>query len=485
MNGIYNGVVFRHHTLLDSEDFDVDDKVFADVCESLAHINSPYEFEAIPIHILGSIYERFLGNVIVATAKRVKIEQKPEVRKAGGVYYTPEYIVRYLTENSVGRIIAGKTPEQIASLKFADISCGSGSFLLGVFELLLEHHGQYYNQNPKRVREGDCVKIDGKLYLTLRKKREILTNNIFGVDVDAQAVEVCQLSLYLRLLKDETPGSTYQYQLKFAHTAKLKKLLPDLSKNIVCGNSLIGRDVSSGDLFPREEHQINPMDFEDAFSEVMGKGRFHAIVGNPPYIFARDEGFSDTEQHYYESVYKHQDYQLNTATLFTEKGHAVLREGGSLGYIIPNNWLSISTMKTFRDFVVSASGDVVIVNNRYKVFKGANVDTSLLLFTKRQPTTVALFESGNPGVLTHMDTAEPGDLLNEPIIRVRKSKSPQLKAVLSSIQRVSRPPKEFALVKAGLMAYEVGKGTPVQTEAMKEARVYHSREPLTHNTDNT
>ena len=216
LDGIYNGIVFKHHALLDDDKFRVDESAFADICESLAHVNSPYDFDYIPIHILGSIYERFLGNVIVVTDKRVRVEPKPEVRKAGGVYYTPGYIVRYIVEQTVGKLIAGKSPEQIAKMRFADIACGSGSFLLGVFDLLLNYHGQYYNDNPTKARKGDCITQDGKLYLSLRKKRDILLNNIYGADIDAQAVEVCQLSLYLRLLKEETTGSAHQYQLEFA-----------------------------------------------------------------------------------------------------------------------------------------------------------------------------------------------------------------------------------------------------------------------------
>src|ERR1019366_3576144 len=141
---------------------------------------------------------------------------------------------------------------QIAEMRFADIACGSGSFLLGVFDLLLTYHGQYYNDNPKKARKGDCITHDGKLYLSLRRKREILLNNIYGVDLDTQAVEVCQLSLYLRLLKEETTGSTHQYLLEFAHTAQMRKLLPDLSKNIVWGNSLVGTDILDTQLFEGE-----------------------------------------------------------------------------------------------------------------------------------------------------------------------------------------------------------------------------------------
>ena len=245
LDGVYNGVVFKRHDILDADDFQVDERAFAGICERLAHINSPYDFNAIPLHILGAIYERFLGKVIVATEKRARVEEKPEVRKAGGVYYTPEYIVRYIVANTVGKLIESKTPAQIAEMRFADIACGSGSFLLGVYDLLLRHHGNYYNSLPKAertraVKQGDCIDREGKLYLSLRAKREILLNNIYGVDIDAQAVEVAQLSLYLKLLEEETTASAKQYLLEFAHTAKLKKLLPDLGKNIVCGNSLIG-----------------------------------------------------------------------------------------------------------------------------------------------------------------------------------------------------------------------------------------------------
>jgi adenine-specific DNA-methyltransferase len=253
LDGVYDGVVFRRHGILDSDQFRVDDAVFADICESLVHVNSPYDFNAIPIHILGSIYERFLGKVIVATAKRIRVEDKPEVRKAGGVYYTPEYIVRYIVEKTVGRLIAGKAPDQIKEMRFCDIACGSGSFLLGIYDFLLDYHGTYYNQRPAKARKGDCITRDGNLYLSLQKKREILLNNIYGVDIDPQAVEVAQLSLYLRLMQDETAVSTHQYLLDFEHTARMKRLLPDLGKNIIRGNSLIGTDILDGQLFTADQ----------------------------------------------------------------------------------------------------------------------------------------------------------------------------------------------------------------------------------------
>jgi hypothetical protein len=128
----YNGVVFKAHRLIDGKGaMHVDDKVFSSICRRIAHVNSPYDFNAIPIHILGSIYERFLGKVITTTDKRATLEEKPEVRKAGGVFYTPSFVVQLIVEQTVGAIIEGCDPKEISKMRFADIACGSGSFLLG------------------------------------------------------------------------------------------------------------------------------------------------------------------------------------------------------------------------------------------------------------------------------------------------------------------------------------------------------------------
>ena len=372
LDGIYNGIVFKHHAILDSDKLQVDETAFAGICQSLAHVNSPYDFEAIPIHILGSIYERFLGNVIVATDKRVRIEPKPEVRKAGGVYYTPEYIVRYIVENTIRKLIADKTPDQIAEMRFADIACGSGSFLLGIFEFLLNYHGQYYNDNPKKVHKGDCITHEGRLYLSLRKKRDILVNNIYGVDLDAQAVEVCQLSLYLRLLKEETTGTTHQYQLDFAHTAQLKKLLPDLSKNIVYGNSLIGSDILEGQLFASEdERKLHPMNFEDAFPGVMKSGGFDAIVGNPPYIsmLLLDKSQAATTKEYWKRTYRSAAGAFDIYVLFIERAIGLVRDKGLVSYIVPNKFLAAEYAIEFRKWLLESCQFVSLLDfSRVKVW---------------------------------------------------------------------------------------------------------------------
>jgi len=337
LDSVYNGSVFKPHSLLDSRSFKVDDDTFGAVCERLAATNSPYDFNSIPVHILGSIYERFLAKVIVTTANRVRVEEKPEVRKAGGIYYTPSYIVRYIVEGTVGRLITGKTPAEVAKMRFADIACGSGSFLLGVYDVLLQHHGKYYNANPSKGKRDGCVEHNGRLYLSLRQKREILLNNVFGVDIDAQAVEVAQLSLYVRLLQDETTGTAQQYQFDFKHVDRLKKLLPDLSTNIVCGNSVVGTDILDGRLFESdEERQLNPMNFEDAFPEIMRHGGFDAIVGNPPYVRAESIALVKA---YLEQHYQSYDSTADLYTYFMENSLRLLKAGGLFSYIVSSSFL--------------------------------------------------------------------------------------------------------------------------------------------------
>jgi adenine-specific DNA-methyltransferase len=317
LDRIYNGIIFKRHEILDSAGFRVDDRVFDDICDDLSRADSPYHFHYIPIHIIGSIYERFLGKTIIATDKRARVEDKPEVRKAGGVYYTPEYIVTYIVENTIGKLIKGKTPEQIAEMRFADIACGSGSFLLGIYDYLLRYHTSYYNEKKNRAKalKAGCLEYeDGLLHLSLKQKRNILLNNIYGVDLDAQAVEVAQLSLFLKLLEEETTATARNHQLEFRET-----MLPSLDKNIIHGNSLIGWDILEGRLFDsEEERKLHPLDFEQAFSDIMRRGGFDAIIGNPPYVFGGNYGISDVEKKYFKQRYSSGTGKVNLFTLLTD-----------------------------------------------------------------------------------------------------------------------------------------------------------------------
>jgi Alw26I/Eco31I/Esp3I family type II restriction m6 adenine DNA methyltransferase len=394
LNGFYNGIIFKPH-FIDSPDFKPDENVFTNICGELSHKDSPYYLGDIPVHILGSVYERFLGKVIVATDKRAAVQEKPEVRKAGGVYYTPEYIVRYIVENTVGKLIENKTPAEIAGMRFADIACGSGSFLLGVYDYLLRYHTTYYNSAGKKgeARAAGCIEnADGSFTLTIAQRREILRNNIYGVDVDAQAVEVAQLSLALKLLEDATTATARAFQPKLG-----EKILPDMTKNIICGNSLVDWDILDGHLFERsEERKLNPMSYEDKFPEIMRRGGFDAIVGNPPYDVLEKERGNSFSPHATISDYvkTKSEYEmalggkLNLFRFFIVKGITILKPNGLVGMIVPLSLIGdISCSKT-RQFLLTSTEELKLDcfpqkdNPNKRIFKDAKLSTVIFTGSK-------------------------------------------------------------------------------------------------------
>lgn len=457
LDGIYNGIVFKKHAIIDNPGLKVEDTHFSEIREKLSHLNTPYDFNIIPIHILGSIYERFLGKVITAGDKRVRVEEKPEVRKAGGVYYTPEYIVRYIVANTVGKAIEGKSPDQISVMRFTDISCGSGSFLLGMYDVLLKYHQLWYNNHRTKAKKGDCVERDGTLHLTLKKRREILLNNIYGVDIDAQAVEVAQLSLYLKLLDEETLGTAHEYQLEFHET-----LLPSLNKNVQCGNSLIGTDIMTGELFKsdEEERKLNPMDFEARFPDITRKGGFDAIIGNPPY----GGTLSDTESAYFNSRYKLQNYQLDTYLLFLERTINLMKQEGYLGLIIPNTWLLNLQTSKIRKYIFKETTVENIVHYKHRVFDKVTVDTEVAIFRKNRPNSAhkikicivekdkKITEYAIPQALWDKADGKP----------VNINSSPDVEAISSKLQKLPIL-DDLCNITQGAKPFQVGKGKPRQT----------------------
>src|SRR5207249_2066215 len=228
-----------------------------------------------PADILGQVYEQFLGKVIRLTAgHHAKVDDKPEVKKAGGVFYTPTYIVEYIVQNTVGKLLEGKAPRQAAKLRILDPACGSGSFLLGAYEHLLNWHLDFYTKtDPARWAKGSrpaLVQTSGGWRLTIAERKRILLDNIYGVDIDAQAVETTKLSLLLKVLEGETQQSLQPVLRMFQERA-----LPDLGDNIKCGNSLIGPDFYQQQqmtlLDEEERYRINVFDWQKEFPQVFGR----------------------------------------------------------------------------------------------------------------------------------------------------------------------------------------------------------------------
>jgi type I restriction-modification system DNA methylase subunit len=298
----------------------IGDKTLKIIIKSL-YDPAPYVFSVMPADILGSIYERFLGNVIRMTSEhRVKIEPKPEVRKAGGVYYTPQYIVNYIVENTIGAQLKNKTPKTIKKFRIVDPACGSGSFLINAYQYLLDWYYIGYLKAPGRY-EKQLVKTGVKDWkLSIQERKRILTDHIFGVDIDTQAVEVTQLSLLLKALEGLNEQQIEKELLLFN-----ERVLPDLSWNIKCGNSLIGTDFYAQGtlgLSEGEQYKINAFDWETEFADVFKDGGFDAVIGNPPYVLLEGENRNDKTTDYYRENYQVARSKVDLYHLFMEKGQA-------------------------------------------------------------------------------------------------------------------------------------------------------------------
>jgi type I restriction-modification system DNA methylase subunit len=410
INEDFNGEIFKPHL---SEEIQIDSEILARIIKRLYPPQSPYRFDVIGVELLGSIYERYLGNTIRLTPKQVRVEEKPEVRKAGGVYYTPKYIVDYIVKNTVGKVIEGKTPKQIEKIRILDPACGSGSFLIGAFQYLIDYHTQWYLEHPEQeVRHAhpslDFMREvhtdpDGTKRLSVYRKAKILRNNLFGVDIDPQAVEITMMSLYLKALEGE------QSQLP-----PKQHLLPELKYNIMCGNSLIGPDIyDQGVLFAEEERdRINAFDWNfvpvgpsgarpwggtrreppdrtpppegraplgpTSIGQAMKDGGFDCVIGNPPYGAL----LTEAETNYLRSKYDTATSELDTYGLFIEKSINLCRPYGRVSMIVPTGWYSGVRFGSLRRHVAGFTDPTVFVNLPYDVFE-AWVDTTVFVAAKR------------------------------------------------------------------------------------------------------
>lgn len=352
----------------------IDDGTLKDIIGGLYYPESPYEFSILPTEVLGQVYEQFLGKVIRLTAgHQAKIEDKPEVKKAHGVYYTPAYVVNYVVGTVLGRVLDGKTPREAAEVRVLDPACGSGSFLIGAYQYLLDWHLNWYvsdgpNKHKKEIFKGPA----GSWFLTGEERRRILLNSIFGVDIDTQAVEVTKLSLLLKVLEQTSGEAIDKNQKLFQDRA-----LPDLDQNIKCGNSLVAPDFYSSQqttLFDDEKRlKINVFDWRAEFPKVCGTDLknpgFDAVIGNPPYV--RQESLKELKD-YFESRYRSYDGVADLYVYFMEKAISLLRQGGQFSYIVSSSFLHTTFAEKLRRFLKENAGVVRVVDfGGLSVFKNA------------------------------------------------------------------------------------------------------------------
>ncbi len=439
----YNGYLFKAHPLLEAAT--VDDAVLADFIRDLYPPDGPWDFSAIGDDILGIVYERFLGNVVTVKRHQADVVEKPEVRHAGGVYYTPRFVVDTIIRRVVGAKVEGKAPADVLDVKILDPACGSGSFLVAALQYLFDHCIAAVQADPslaiaplpgagKRRKKSEIAfqdRRDGRWYLAPDFRSALLTHCIHGVDIDQQAVEVTVMSLYLKMLESKLPENWQQDWVE-------NRLLPPLDNNIRCGNSLI--DPQSYDdyltfakkgLFGEDADtafRINRFDWNSrtgGFGRILdekavkerGRAGFDCIIGNPPYIRVQElNKWAPEECEFYKWRYasaKKGNYDIYV--VFTERALSLLAPDGLLGFIMPHKFWQAVYGAGLRKIIAEGQHLQRVVDfKEEQVFAGATTYTAIHVLSRRGGVKFVDYASISPLVdgasqVAAVEACQPAD----------------------------------------------------------------------------
>ncbi len=460
----YNGGLFAPDAFLDN--LTISDGLLYNYTQLL----SGYDFETdVDTNILGHIFEHSLNETdeIAASATNATIDKSKTKRKKDGIFYTPRYITKYIVENTVGALCQRKLDELgidpnnidihadketknavckkihryrdwLLSITILDPACGSGAFLNQALTFLMEEH-QRIDAMFKSLYDVPISLTDNVI--------QILENNIFGVDINEESVEIARLSLWLR-------------------TAKVGRKLNDLSRNVLCGNSLISDpDVAGASAF----------DWQKAFPHVFEKGGFDVVIGNPPYGAA----IKSAEKEFFIKNYQYQSYQLDTYMIFFEQSFKLMKMEGLLGFITPTTWLSALFASKIRELLVNSKVVKQIVHYNYFVFTDATVETDIYIFRNATPTPncdiTILFENTDI-TKNHTILVPQSEWIAKNAAPINVYQSPKMAEIINRVATIALG--KIAKIVQGTKPYQVGKGNPPQTEAILSTKPYDSPKKL-------
>ncbi len=481
----YNGGLFAPDALLDS--LIIEDAYLDMEAQKL----SDYDFESdISVNILGHIFEQSLTDLEEMEKTFTQPSRHPELdsgstkkeldsrlrgndksvskRKKDGIFYTPEYITRYIVENTLGKLCADKrdelaignetlvphnlkklTKEEIKAkenllayrewlthLKILDPACGSGAFLNQALEFLIREH--------TLIR--DLLLPFQDLMIGYEIEKSILEHNLYGVDINEDAVEIAKLSLWLR-------------------TAQKGRTLTDLSDKIKCGNSLID-DKSIAE---------NAFMWEEEFKEVFEHGGFDVVIGNPPYLGGRDWKNKNTEKYFIEN-YKVAEYQFDMYILFYELAINMAKINGLISLITPNTWLNNQKNTKLREFILSNTLIKNIIDyTQLKVFEDATVLTIIATLQKNNEIfeDTLIFKPNNEFLILSNTISQKSWLDNDYFV-INIDTSNDDNEMLKKIEKSSQPLEKIAQIKFGVKLYETGKGNPKQLAHFAQDKIYES-----------
>ncbi|NLA63916.1 MAG: N-6 DNA methylase [Bacteroidales bacterium] len=464
----YNGGLFAPDEILDN--IKIDDDILHKHTVNLSNYN--YESE-VDVNILGHIFEHSLNEIesIQSEIKGEAIDKSKTRRKKDGVFYTPKYITKYIVKNTVGKLCDEKKlalniqeeeyekerkgrrkdtlkqllqqledyREWLLQITICDPACGSGAFLNQALEYLIAEH-RYIDELQ--------AKLLGDSMILSEVENSILENNLYGVDINEESVEIAKLSLWLR-------------------TAQKGRALTSLNDNIKCGNSLIDDPEVAGD---------KAFNWQEEFPDIFAKGGFDVVIGNPPYV--QSHSISELEKSYIYKNYKTAEYQINTYGVFVDQFINILKINSLYSLIIPNYWLSTKFDKLLRKEVFIDNHALEVINT-YEVFKSATVDT--LILTGRKTKTAkhtTIFYSISKSFKTIEDRLNAINLkIWEYTEQKHFTKGDEEKTIgFSNECKLSgeKTLKDYFSIYQGMKPYEIGKGNPAQSREMLKAKIYHS-----------
>ncbi|MGJ0309847.1 Eco57I restriction-modification methylase domain-containing protein [Aliarcobacter cryaerophilus] len=405
----YNGGLFAIDELLDS--LIIDDYILNDNVQILSN----YDFASeISVNILGHIFEQSLTDLeeLQANIENIDFDKTKSKRKKDGVFYTPEYITRYIVENTLGKMCLEKREELkiidissptnpkkltkaeqqikdnleeyknwLLNLKILDPACGSGAFLNQALEYLINEHKNLQND----------LALMGDLFASYMVEEEILEHNLYGVDINEDAVEIAKLSLWLR-------------------TAKRGRALTKLADKIVCANSLLNMPFS--------------------------ENSFDVVIGNPPYV--RQEAIKEQKEAL-SKIYKVANGTADLYVYFYELAINMLKPNGLKGFICSNKFFRAKYGENLREYILENTTILKIADfNGVKVFEDATVDSAITIFQKQKADKNSTFKVVDSDLLNSYDMKQ-SDLTKTSF----SFSNPKELAIRQKIEKIGIPLKDW------------------------------------------